>query len=67
MIIELSQTLSIHLKECKPLITTAYSVIFLHGASFSSETWVKLNSLQLAAALGYNAYAVDLPGCLCVC
>ena len=36
--------------------------LFLHGMSYTSETWEKLGSLQLVAALGHRAIAVDLPG-----
>jgi len=38
------------------------SVFFLHGASFSSNTWEDIKTLQLVAAMGYRAVAVDIPG-----
>lgn len=37
-------------------------VLLLHGASFRARTWQELGSLQLLAAKGYHAIAVDLPG-----
>jgi len=36
--------------------------LFLHGAAFSSKVWHDLGSLQLVAALGFKAFAIDLPG-----
>ncbi|CAI5448949.1 unnamed protein product [Caenorhabditis angaria] len=38
------------------------NVLFLHGQSFSSSTWLENNMLRTFAALGYRAIAIDLPG-----
>jgi pimeloyl-ACP methyl ester carboxylesterase len=40
---------------------TAPCVLFLHGASFSAQTWAEIGSLQFLAARGYRAISVDLP------
>ena len=42
--------------------TNSVSVLFLHGASFSAQTWQEIGSLQLLARRGYRAVAVDIPG-----
>lgn len=41
---------------------TEQSLLLLHGRSFSSETWAKLGTPKLMAAIGHHVVAVDLPG-----
>lgn len=54
------QGASIHYLEAGE--TTTPSVLFLHGASFSAQTWKEIGSLKLLAEKGYRAVAIDLPG-----
>lgn len=38
------------------------AVMFLHGASFSAETWRQIGTVEQLAGEGFHAVAVDLPG-----
>ncbi|XP_013405206.1 protein ABHD14B [Lingula anatina] len=49
-------------REAIPEGTAKLSVLFLHGMRFSSKDWNDIGTLQITAALGYRAVAVDLPG-----
>ena len=43
--------------------STGEVVLLLHGAAFSSQTWVdKVDTVRTLAALGHQVVAVDLPG-----
>lgn len=39
-----------------------FTVLLLHGQSFTSQTWENLGTLQILSEHGYRAVAVDLPG-----
>ncbi len=38
------------------------TVLFLHGAAYSSQTWIANDILSVSADAGHRAIAVDLPG-----
>ncbi|MCP3959830.1 MAG: alpha/beta hydrolase [bacterium] len=40
----------------------APTVLLLHGARFSSQTWRELGTIELLARQGFRALALDLPG-----
>ncbi len=37
-------------------------VVLLHGASFTSETWKRVGTMEVLAKAGYLVYSFDLPG-----
>ena len=40
-----------------------FALIWLHGAAFSSQTWIDLRILQnIAIKQGFTSYAIDVPG-----
>ncbi|MGK7919924.1 MAG: alpha/beta fold hydrolase [Trichodesmium sp.] len=38
------------------------SVLLLHGASFTSQTWQEIGTIEVLTKEGYRAVAVDIPG-----
>ncbi|MFO7984286.1 MAG: alpha/beta hydrolase [Desulfatiglandaceae bacterium] len=41
---------------------TRKSILLLHGANFSAQTWRELGTLDQLARAGFEALAVDMPG-----
>ena len=39
-----------------------YTILLLHGAAFTSRTWVDIKTMHLIAAMGFRVVALDLPG-----
>jgi abhydrolase domain-containing protein 14 len=42
--------------------SSAPTVLLLHGARYSSDTWKTLGTIEKVAAAGYHVVALDLPG-----
>ncbi|CAE1284757.1 ABHD14 [Acanthosepion pharaonis] len=57
-----SKNIIVSTRQTFPLSVSKVDVLLLHGSTFSSKTWEDLVTLQLLAAAGYRAVAVDLPG-----
>lgn len=43
-------------------LNSRFSVLLLHGQSFSSQTWDDLGTLKFLRSKNYDAVAIDLPG-----
>ena len=51
---------TLHYLEAGPRGPT--SILLLHGARFTSQTWRELGTIAILAAAGHHVVAVDLPG-----
>lgn len=39
-----------------------HPILLMHGARFSSETWLHTNTIQNLTEAGYRVFAIDIPG-----
>ena len=53
---------SVHYKEARQKVPDQPTVVFLHGARFTSDVWNEIGVLDIVANQGYHAVAPDLPG-----
>ena len=57
------QEVEVYYQQVKPSLSNNQgTVLYLHGDHGSSQKWMDLGSMHLAARLGYEAIALDLPG-----
>ncbi|XP_076337444.1 protein ABHD14A-like isoform X2 [Tachypleus tridentatus] len=66
--INISQNVKVFYHEVLPKDTCNFhiSILLLHGAVFSSKTWLDLGTIQVLAAMGYQTVAMDVRGGLSV-
>ncbi|XP_076372703.1 putative protein-lysine deacylase ABHD14B [Tachypleus tridentatus] len=66
--IEIFLNVKVFYREALPQDTSNFhiSILLLHGATFSSKTWLYLGTIQVLAAMGYRTVAMDVPGGLSV-
>ncbi len=39
-----------------------HPILLMHGARFSSDTWLQTNTIQSLVGAGYRVFAIDIPG-----